>query len=175
MGFDFGLNETDLCLPRKHRWLFFIEAVSADGINALPPFKAARPTLTFKEMEAQHLNETIYFPQKPDWKPINLTLYEPRSRTNPHPIFEWIKKGYNPDPDSEWKPSVIEGAAGPPQALKVPEARLELYDGCGEIMEKWKFETVYPQVINFGDLDMSSGDIVTVDVTLRYDRAFIER
>ena len=76
-GKDMGLgilNLPNTCFKRKHRW--FVKFDDIDYADILPPNKTARPTLSFKEMEAQHLNETIYFPGKPDWKPINLTLYE---------------------------------------------------------------------------------------------------
>ena len=92
MGFDFGLNTQ--CLKRKFRWLFKIPSVSAEGINTLPPDKGARPSLSFKEVEVQHLNETIYYPSKPEWKPINLTLYDLKKNNNP--VIEWLSNQYNP-------------------------------------------------------------------------------
>lgn len=169
MGFDFGLESADLCLPRKNRWLFKIEDVSAEGVSALPPQKAARPSFSFKEMEAQHLTETIYFPQKPEWKPITLTLYEPAANTNPHPVFEWLKRTYDPERDTgNWTPPVVPGGNG----LKIGECTLEMYDGCGNTLKTWVFEGVWPQAIDFGDLDMGSSEITTCDITLRYDRAY---
>ena len=71
-----GLDDESTCFKRKFRWLFTIKDISAEGINALAPHKSARPTITFKEIEAQHLTETIYYPGKPDWKPVALTLYD---------------------------------------------------------------------------------------------------
>ena len=76
MGLFSGFDTT--CFKRKHRWLFEIEDVSGDPAvsKVLPPSKASRPNLQFKELEAQHVSETIYFPGKPDWKPITVTLYD---------------------------------------------------------------------------------------------------
>ena len=88
-----GLDDESTCFKRKFRWLFKIEDISAEGINALAPQKSARPTITFKEIEAQHLTETIYYPGKPDWKPVALTLYD--IKKNKHPIFEWLKTLYD--------------------------------------------------------------------------------
>ena len=64
MGRDMGLGALgggDICLMRKFRWIFTIDGVCDDGTSALPPDKGARPSLNFKEIEVQHLNETIYF------------------------------------------------------------------------------------------------------------------
>lgn len=163
MGFDFGLSDPNACFKRKNRWLFKITDISADGINSLPPSKASRPSLSFKEIEVPHLNETIYMPGKPDWKPVTLTLYD--LKKNVHPIFNWLAQIYNPKNDS------FSGASC--DGFKKPEGILELYDGCGDILESWVFESIWPQSIEFGDLDMTSGEVITCDLTLRYDRAYI--
>jgi hypothetical protein len=165
MGFDYGLESTDACFPRKYRWLLKIDDVSADGINSLPPLKSARPNISFKEHEAQHLSETVYFPVKPEWKPINLTLYELKKQCQ-HPVFEWIKEIYDPSSDSSFKPSC--------DGFKKPQVTLELYDGCGNVIETWIFEAVWVQAAEFGDLDMGSSEVLTCDVTLRFDRAYIK-
>jgi hypothetical protein len=174
MGLSFGLEDNTLSPKRKFRWLLKIPGISGqnDGaINALPPRKSARPSLSFKEIEVQHLSETVYYPIKPEWKTLNLVLYD--IRCNENIIFEWVRMIYNPDTSGQriWNPSVN----GFPTILSSPfkkTAILELYDGCGNILEQWIYENAWPQTIDWGDLDMDSQDIVTVDVTLRYDRAY---
>ena len=167
-----GLDDESTCFKRKFRWLFKIEDISAKGINALAPHKSARPTITFKEIEAQHLTETIYYPGKPDWKPVALTLYD--LKKNEHPIFEWLKKLYDPgtdEKDGTYVPSCLPGK----ESFKKHDAELELYDGCGNVIEKWGFDHVWPNSIDFGDLDMASSDIVMCDLILRYDRAYLKK
>lgn len=150
------------CFKQKHRWMFTIAGVSEEGVRALPPNKSARPSLAFKEIEVQHVNEVIYLPGKPDWKPINLVLYD--IKKNNHPVFEWIKNHiYNPK-TGDYKLD--------PKFKKT--AKLELFDGCGTVIEKWVFEEAWPNNIEWGDLDMATSDIVVVDLTLRYSRAYLE-
>jgi hypothetical protein len=163
MGFDFGLDDSNTCFKRKNRWLFSIPTIIADGVNSLPPAKGSRPNISFKEIEAQHLSETVYFPSKPEWKPINITLYD--IRNNPHPIFDWLKN-FIYDPSLGLYLTACDG-------FKKPQALLEMYDGCGTVLETWTFESVWPQAVEFGELDMSSGEVVTCDLTFRYDRAYI--
>lgn len=165
MSFDFGLEDPNACFKRKNRWLFKIEDVSADGVSSLPPSKAARPSLSFKEIEVQHLNETVYYPGKPEWKPVTLTLYDLK-KNSLNPVFEWLSELYDPRSNSQYGPSC--------NGFKKPQATLELYDGCGTKIETWVFETVWPQAVEFGDLDMSTSELITCDLTLRYDRAYIE-
>ena len=162
MGLEFGLEKGLYC-KRKFRYLFFVEEVSADGTNALPPLKSARPNISYKEMSAKHLIEDVSYPAKPDWKPVQLILYDLKKDINP--VFDWIKEIYDPQA----------GEFKEPNANKfIKEARIELYDGCGNRIEGWVFEDVWPQVVNFQDLDMGQSDVLTIGLTLRYVRAFID-
>jgi hypothetical protein len=177
MGFDLGLNGSQTCFKRKFRWMFKINDISGEGINALPPLRSSRPSLSFKEMEAQHLNETIYFPSKPEWKPIPLSLYDLRKEDKKikkddqdptlidinNPVITWIKSIYDAS-SGKWSP--IESSFK-------RKCTLEMYDGCGNVIEKWNFENAWPQNIEFGELDMSASDVMTIDLTLRYDRAYV--
>lgn len=169
MSFDFGLENANTCFTRKNRWLLEIPEICADvaSISSLPPSKAARPNISFKEIEVQHITETVYFPGRPEWKPINLTLYDiKRPGANTHPIYKWITSLY--DPVSGNYTTTIDGE------FKKKKAFLRLYDGCGEVIESWVYENVWPQSVEFGDLDMMSSDLLLCEITLRYDRAYIE-
>lgn len=152
------------CFKHKFRWMLSIVSNSTviGATDALPPTKSMRPNLTLKEVTAQHLTETIYFPSKPDWKPINITVYDIVLSSNP--VFNWIKQVYNPQ-RGEWRP--------PADGKFITTASLILYEGCGDEVERWVFEDAWPQVVEFGDLDMSTNDIVYIDITLRYSRAYI--
>jgi hypothetical protein len=165
MSFDYGLEKTTACFKRKYRWLMKIPGVSDEPIGALPPNKSARPSLAFKSMEAQHLHETIFFPGKPDWKPVTLTLFD--IKKNKHPVMEWIKLMYEVDQSSVKFKYATDGFK--------KEGKLELYDGCGEIIERWIFENMYIENADFGELDYSDSSVDYVDLTIRYDRAYWEQ
>jgi len=166
MGFDLGLSGGNTCFKRKFRWMLKLDGISGEGVNALPPLRSSRPSLSFKEMEVQHLNETIFYPSKPEWKPFPLSLYDiKQKKDSTNPVIEWIKSIYDTK-SGDWKPSVSSGFKR--------NCTLEMYDGCGNVIETWTFENAWPQNIEFGELDMSSSDVMTIDLTLRYDRAYIE-
>ena len=168
MGLSHGLNLNDLSLKRKFRWLFSIPDVAVNGVNTLPPRKGARPGISLKEQEFQHVSETIYFPLKADWKPVNLVLYDIKCNFNP--VFNWLERIYTVGDTSNitFNPCQLKGSE-----FKKPKALLQLYDGCGNTLESWTFENVYPSSIDWGDLDMDSSEFVMVDLTLRYDRAYL--
>ncbi len=165
MGLSYGLQLSQLNPKKKNRWMLRILDVSASA-NALPPKKAGRPGINLKETEFQHLSESIWYPLKADWKTVNITLFD--IRCNKNPVFDWLAKIYDPSDDGEEEPvfaRVIDS-----DILK--DMDLELYDGCGNVMETWKFEKAYPQSIEWGELDMDSADIVLVDMVIRYQRAY---
>jgi hypothetical protein len=186
-GFD-GVTFKFPVMKTKFRWYFSIQNITGDSTQALPCIKASRPKIQFREMQAEHLNETIHYPSKPDWQPINITLLD-RCIQQQHPIFTWLRLQYDPQPSSLGSSggckgaSFIGGGCGScfdcsnwfpcvdPLSFKTC-ACLQLYDGCGEVIESWVLEHCYPQTIDFGELDMTTSEVVTADVTLRYDRAF---
>jgi len=154
------------CWRRKFRWVMEINNVSGTPgaqVSVLPPQKSARPSLTFKEIEAQHMNETIYFPSKPDWKPISLVLYDVSTGMNP--VMTWVRIAYDAQQGS-WNPSCSGNFKR--------RATLKLFDGCGKTIETWIYDNAWPQVAEFGDLEMSSSDVVVCELTLRYDRAYFQ-
>ena len=161
------LGKDSTVFKRKFRWLFDIEGVSqgeGGSLPALPPKSGARPNISFNEIKVEHLTETIYYPGKPDWQTIELVLYDVTEDCKTNPVFEWLQLLYDPE-SGDYTPVVDAGYKD--------TATLTLFDGCGSPIETWTFENAYPQRIDWGTLDMDESDIVTVDLTLRYDRAFI--
>ena len=165
MGLNFGLESSSACIKRRFRWQLKIDGISAQGINSLPPLKSNRPSISFKEIQVEHLNETVYFPGKPEWKPITLNLYDVKKNT--HPVFAWLQRLYNPSITGV-------GQIQPPVGNNfILNANLEMYNGCGNIIEQWTYENVWPQAIDFGELEMGSSEVVTCDLTLRYARGYV--
>ncbi len=166
MGLGFGLEKPSTVFKRKFLWLFKIPGISAEGTRSLPPEKAARPSLSFREIEVQHVNETIFYPGKPEWKTLNLVLFD--IKCNENPVFDWLRRLY--DPAQGTYRFVINGDV---TTNFKQNAILEMYDPCGGCIEKWNYENCWPQTAEFQELDMGSSDVMMVDLTLRYDRAYV--
>ncbi len=152
---------------RKNRWMFTIQPYIGIEASMLPPSKGARPNMSFKEYSAEHLHETIYFPGKVEWQTVELSLYDVKCDQNP--IYDWMLKAYNPDPDNDFYGPALDD--NPQNQFKV-DADVVLYDGCGNVLETWTYMNAYPAKIDWGDLDMGSNEITMVDLTLRFDRAY---
>lgn len=172
MGLNFGLNRDDAFCKRKFRFLFRVDGIISDlnrSTKTLPHSMSSRPNLSFKETEAKHLIENVYFPAKPDWKPINVVLYDLKLGEN-HPVWDWIKEFYDPRKGQLFVPN-----ANPlPTEGFIRNVALDLYDGCGNLAESWIYEDAWPSSINFQTLEMGSSELMTVDLTIRYARAYFQ-
>lgn len=173
MGFGAGVN---LLFKRKFRWTFSIDSIIGDfqdGVDILPALKGGRPNLAWKEIESQHVVESVFFPGRPDWKPIQFTLYDYCFRGQ-HPVFQWIREVYDLSAGPlDFRPIVSGGVSrlGGADSFK-REGTLSLLSGCGDVIEKWILENCWPQTTDWGELDWGISEVATCQVTLRYDRAY---
>jgi hypothetical protein len=130
---------------------------------------AARPQLEIDELEVQFLNASTWIPGKGRWQPLNIT-YIDVAGSEMQGLYDWAATIYDFQKYGE-------------QGTDLPQSErsgwegtglLSLYDGCGTPVEKWTLKGCFIQAINFGDLDYSSNDECTIEVTIRYDRASLE-
>lgn len=160
------LGSPDACFLRKFRWMIEIQGVAGNSSTAiLPPSKAARPKISFREIEIQHLTETVYYPGKPDWKPLNVTLYG-LNISGDNPVYTWFTDLYDPRDNSAYT-YPVDGK------FILSQITLQMYSPCGDIVEEWTYEDCWLQDADFEDLDMSESGLVNVNLTIRYARAYI--
>ena len=170
LGLLYGLDKGQY-KKKQNRWLFSIPSVCADdttGVDSLPPLKSARPNLSFKEMEVKHLMEDVFYPAKPDWKPVTITLYDLSKSTNP--VWQWIKLVYDSQ-GGNFYPAISSQTQNNNTFIRTCD--LKMFDGCGCLQETWTFEDAWCNNINFQTLDMGMHDVMTCEITLRYARAYL--
>jgi hypothetical protein len=158
------LGGTELVFKRKFRWTFSIEASCGIGNTHTIPEHfvkvAARPNINVEELEINFLNAKTWIPGKASWETITVTYYDVATADN-LPLWDWLSSIYDfRNPVELHQASKRSNYAG--------VATLTLYDGCGSEIEVWKLHDVWPQAINFGELDYSSNDEVNIELTLRY-------
>lgn len=163
-----------------NRWLLEIDGI-VDNITALPPKESARPTVSTGTIEVEGLTETISYPKKIKWEPLNLVVYDTENRRNL--VFEWLRLLTNGGAKTmSWAPlgrSPVEDGRNPssPGLLTNTNFKknvtLGLFDGCGEMLEQWIYVNAYPERIEWGSLSMADIQLVTATMTLKYDRAYV--
>jgi hypothetical protein len=151
---------------RKFRWTFEVNRPKAYGGNVPSSYVklAARPNISIEETEINFLNGKVFIPGKGTWETITVTYYDVSTGgagLDNTGLWSWLANVYNfMNPTMLTQNSRRECYAG--------EGICTLYDGCGNRLEQWKLFDAWPQAVNFGELDYSSSEEVTIEVTVRY-------
>ena len=161
------LGSQDLIFKRKFRWTFKIEETCAGNIPEHYVKVAARPSLTVEETEINFLNAKGWIPGKASWETITVTYYDVAKGDGSDNLWNWLASVYN---FGKEKPS----NQGSTRKNYAGKGILTLYDGCGKGVEEWTMEDLWPQAINFGDLDYSSSEECSIELTLRYSKVQYE-
>lgn len=156
------IGQPDTEFKRKFRWTFEIFGFCKNEQNVIPEHFvniASRPNLTIESTEINHLHAKTWIPGKASWETISVT-YLDVAHVQMKPLWDWMATIYDlTDPVN-----LRMGSKRDWDATGV----LTMYDGCGNILETWELKHLFPEGINFGDVDYSSSDIATIELTLRY-------
>jgi len=177
MGIGFA---SQVLFKRQNRFIMYIPGIThtVTGQRAISKVmveeKSSRPNISFKEIEVPHLIETIYFAGRPDWKPLKVTLYDV---ANDNPAWDWVKANYAVDSNNnqvsvQYKGSLTNVGAGGSNFKRT--IQIFMLDGCGNAIEAWTYMNAFPTDVEFGETDMTGNDVMKVNLTLRYDRAYWE-
>jgi len=172
MGMD-QLGGDNVVFKRKYRWTFELKTNCSGG--RIAPFYvklASRPNLTIEETEINFLNSKMWIPGKASWETITVTFYDiagPDTVQGMTALYSWLATTFNfSGKQVPYSQSSKKGQRGGGGQGYAATAYIDLYDGCGTSLESWELNHVWPQAVNFGELDYSSSEEVTLELTLRY-------
>lgn len=160
-GINSPANTTET--RRRHRWVFETLGTLAAGRQVLILLKSAgRPHSTIEEVEMHHDQEKVWFAGKHSWEPITLTWYDAEQAPDvSSAIWDWLNTVID-----------IPGATtATPSSYKGGNATLSMLSANGAVNESWTMFGVWPQDVNWQDLDYTNTEIQEIEVTIRYDRA----
>lgn len=165
------LGKQDVIFKRKFRWGLEVNTCAGPVREHLVKL-ASRPNLSIEETEINMKNAKTWIPGKASWETITVTYYDVVDQELQN-LYAWLASVYNFMNDKgilgtdggDVTNNLTMGSQLKDYAGK---ATLRLYDGCGHILETWKLTDAWPQAVNFGDLDYSSSEEVTIELTLRY-------
>ncbi len=154
---------------KKHRWIFTKLGDVLQQGELVYLQKAARPNFKLEEQWMHHDQEKASFAGKQGWEPIS---------------FSWYDVQQNPDVSARlwiWLQSVVPTlgdrnavtcVAAPSKYKKI--AVLEMTGNCdtGRGEEAWTFYGLWPKEVNWQELDYEANEILRIDVTANYDRAY---
>jgi hypothetical protein len=121
----------------------------------------SRPSGNIVEAEMDHNQETVYFAGKSKWEALKMTFYDLQDPSSSKALWDWFNKIVDYDGSMN---------VAPPNEYK-SDAVLKMVDGQNASKEIWQLFGAWPQAMNWQDLDYTSSDLLTVEVTMRFDRA----
>lgn len=143
----------------QHR---FIMSIDGDGIPAHLIKASAKPTIENGEIALDHINVKRKLKGKSVWNSISITIYDAIVPSAAQAVMQWIRLHHES----------ATGRDGYSSQYK-KKVTLQQLSGLGEVIEEWHLHGCYLQTVNFGSLDWSAEDVVTIEATLNYDYAFL--
>ena len=134
-----------------------------EGVPAYLIKTANRPTITFEEIELDHINVKRYVKGKGAWETLDITLYDPIVPSGAQAVMEWVRLH---------KESVT-GRDGYSDFYK-KDVTFNVLGPVGDKVEEWTLKGAMIQSANFGDLDWSVSEPAEITLTLRYDYAILQ-
>jgi hypothetical protein len=167
-----GVGNGVLQPKAKNRWrVIFTGLGGVSGSNASIPndlslqvITAARPSLSYEEVQLDRYNSRVYVAGKHTFEPCALTVEDDVTNRATNAIQTQL----------EMQQRLI-GATGPWLNAAATAfsykfgMQLEMLDGNEAVTEAWKYEGCFLQAVNWGDLDYATGERVVIDLTVRYD------
>ena len=170
------LGSPNMIFKRKFRWTFEIvpNCNTSPAIPANYVKVANRPQLDIEETEINFLHTKTWIPGKAAWQALSVTYYD-LAVTEIAPLWTWLTSVYN---------FTLHDSTHPNGGRSFPNyymgstlndysatAYLVMYDGCGQPLDQWTLNYVWPQSIQFGELDYASSEECTIELTMRYSDA----
>ena len=137
--------------------------MSIDGIPAYLIKTASRPSISFEEVELNHMNVKRYVKGKATWETIAFTMYDPVVPSAAQAVMEWVRLSHES----------VTGRDGYSDFYK-KDVNIKVLGPVGDVVEQWTLKGAWIQAANFNDLDFASSDPAEIEVTLRFDYAILE-
>ena len=142
----------------KNRYVMEIENIPSYLVKA-----ANRPTIQFETITLDHINVKRKLKGKGEWQDVSITLYDPIVPSAAQAVMDWVRLGHES----------ITGRDGYADFYK-KDITFYMLGPVGDKIEQWTLKGAFITQANFGDLDFSSNDPATIELTLSYDYAILE-
>lgn len=137
--------------------------------------KVKRPGFEVSESEHKFLNHSFFYPGKLKWKEVTFTVVDIISPNTSKRFLELLQNcGYRA-PQGPTEP----GNANSQTISKLRSVEaigrpiIRQIDADGRTVNEWFLKGAWIKDVEFGELDYDAEDLMSIDVTLRYDYAFL--
>jgi hypothetical protein len=154
---DFYQNAFSWEPVKAHQFIMTIEDIPAFLIKS-----SAKPSIANGEITLDHINVQRYVKGKSVWNTIAVSLYDAIVPSGAQAVMDWVRLHHESATGRDGYSSYYKKLI-----------KLRQLSPLGEVIEEWQLNGTYIVDANFGTLDWSSEEVVNIELTLRYDWAFL--
>jgi hypothetical protein len=144
--------------PKKqHQFILEVGGIPSYLIKA-----SGKPSMTNGEVALDMINVKRYVKGKSEWNTITMTLYDAIVPSGAQAVMEWVRLHHES----------ATGRDGYASFYK-KEVRLHQLSPLGEVIEEWVLHGAFITESNFGTFDWGSDAVQELELTIRYDWAFL--
>lgn len=158
MNLGIGKDGSKVVFARKLRWTLSGDFPQQNFSESFVKINN-RSALNVEETEVNYLGNKTWIPGKHKWETIVTTHYEIDEKHSLE-LFALLADFWENVTSEDYDPLK--------DADKHGTLHLKMYDGCGTLLEAWGLVDAYPKAFNFVELDHSSSEISTFEITWAY-------
>ena len=158
----------------KRNFRFQVQITNlADGNDVLWWAKTVSvPSFDVSEVEHNHLDNKYYFPGRVSWSEVSLTLIDPISIdavTQTNQLL--VNSGYviPAAPNTS-----LETLSKKKASLSIGDVVISVLNSDGTPIEVWTLKNPFIKSAKYGDLDYSSDELRSIELSFRYDYAICD-
>ena len=140
--------------------------------------KVNRPSFEIGESEHNYLNHKFYYPGRVTWQDISFSIIDPVKPDHTGLLMKMLMaSGYRFPNDADTTRTISKAEAVNAIGtcmIQVLGAAKSAQSKEGEVLETWSFKNPWIKSVTMGDLDYSADDILSMDVTMKYDWATLD-
>ncbi len=134
-----------------------------NGLTAYTIKASSMPSLDNGEIVIDYINTDFKVKGKSRWQDITVTLYDPVDPSAAKEVHDWIKIHHNSE----------SGKDGFAFDEYKKDITIQALDPHGAPVEVWTLHGAFIGASNWGDMDWSTDEAKTIELTLKYDYAVL--
>tara|TARA_B100001123_G_scaffold444224_1_gene592449 strand:- start:10484 stop:11011 length:528 start_codon:yes stop_codon:yes gene_type:complete len=158
---------------RSHRFLVQFDLGTGNSVEFLAR-TVDKPSFNIGETEHKFLGQTYYYPGSVTWNEVKVSLVNSTTPDLDESLVELLAA-------TGWVvPEDVASGQGVANARTInkldavgatPNVIIKELNGDGEVLGRWSMRNAWVKDVAFSALDYGSEDMLTVDLTFRYDWA----
>tara|TARA_Y100000296_G_scaffold84673_1_gene118497 strand:- start:631 stop:1152 length:522 start_codon:yes stop_codon:yes gene_type:complete len=169
MGLEWA--DTTIEPKRQFRWTLQFTGLGGQQVPTWVIRTANKPKFSITESSHKYLNHTFYFPGRVEWEEISVTLVDPVTPDASQGLLAMLRGAGYVYPYDQMQGAPVQTIAKYSAQSVIGDVRITQYNQFGGAADEWILKNAWIKSVDFGALDYESDDLVTIDLTLRYDWA----